>query len=71
MDTVVARKRLEEIRDQKADYSNVDPRPIEDGDYAVLAIESLSGAEGQPVKQDEMMLHVGAEDTLAASASAL
>ena len=59
-------KRLEEVREQKADYSNVDPRPIEDGDYAVLAIESLSGAEGQPVKQDEMMLHVGAEDTLPA-----
>lgn len=59
-------KRLEEVREQKADYSNVDPRPIEDGDYAVLAIESLSGAEGQPVKQDEMMLHVGGEDTLPA-----
>ncbi|HUJ22698.1 MAG TPA: trigger factor [Bryobacteraceae bacterium] len=59
-------KRLEEIRDQKADYSNVDPRPIQDGDHAVISIESLSGTEGQPVKQDEMMLHVGAEDTLAA-----
>ena len=59
-------KRLEELRDQKADYSNVDPRPIQDGDYAVISIESLSGTEGQPVKQDEMMLHVGAEDTLPA-----
>jgi trigger factor len=59
-------KRLEEIRDQKADYSNVDPRPIVDGDYAVVAIESLAGVEGPPVKQDEMMLHVGAEDTLPA-----
>jgi trigger factor len=58
-------RRLEEIRDQKADYSNVDPRPIQDGDHAVVCIESLSGAE-QPVKQDEMMLHVGAEDTLPA-----
>ena len=58
-------KRLEEIRDQKADYSNVDPRPIADGDYAVISIESLTGAES-PVKQDEMMLHVGAEDTLPA-----
>jgi len=44
----------------------VDPRPIQDGDHAVISIESLSGTEGQPVKQDEMMLHVGAEDTLAA-----
>jgi len=58
-------KRIEEIRDQKADYSNVDPRPIQDGDYAVVSLESLSGTE-QPVKQDEMMLHVGADDTLPA-----
>jgi trigger factor len=58
-------KRIEEIRDQKADYSNVDPRPLQDGDYAVVSLESLSGAD-QPVKQDEMMLHVGAEDTLPA-----
>ena len=58
-------KRLEEIRDQKADYSNVEPRPIADGDHAVISIESLTGAES-PVKQDEMMLHVGAEDTLPA-----
>ncbi len=58
-------KRIEEIRDQKADYSNVDPRPIADGDHAVISIESLTGAES-PVKQDEMMLHVGAEDTLPA-----
>ena len=58
-------KRIEEIRDQKADYSNVDPRPVQDGDYAVVALESLSGVE-QPVKQDEMMLNVGAGDTLPA-----
>lgn len=59
-------KRVEELRDQKADYINVDPRPIEDGDHAVISIQSLSGVEGPPVKQDEMMLHVGAEDTLPA-----
>ena len=59
-------KRIEELRDQKADYINVDPRPIEDGDHAVISIESLSGVEGPPVKQDEMTLHVGADDTLPA-----
>jgi len=59
-------KRIEELRDQKADYSNVDPRPIQDGDHAVISIESLSGVEGPAVKQDEMMLNVGAEDTLPA-----
>jgi len=59
-------KRLEEIREQKADYSNIDPRPLVDGDYAVVALESLSGVEGEPVKQEEMVLEIGGADTFAA-----
>jgi trigger factor len=59
-------KRLNEIRDQKAQYVNVDPRPIEDGDHAVVALESLSGVEGDPVKQDEMVLEIGGPDTFPA-----
>jgi len=58
-------KRIDEIRDQKAEYVNVDPRPLADGDYAVMAMESLAGV-AEPVKQDEMTLHVGGEDTLPA-----
>jgi trigger factor len=58
-------KRLDEIREQKAEYVNIDPRPIEDGDYAVVALESLGGVE-EPIRQDETMLHIGAEDTLQA-----
>ena len=57
-------KRLEQIRDQKAQFVNVDPRPVENGDYAVLALESLSGVEGAPIKQDEMVIEMGGADTL-------
>ncbi len=57
--------RIAQLREQKADYANVDPRPVETGDYAVVALESLAGAPGQPIKQDELTLHVGGEDTLA------
>ena len=59
-------KRIEEIRDQKAQYVNVDPRPLEDGDYAVVALESIAGVEGEPVKQDEMVLEIGGADTFEA-----
>ena len=59
-------RRIDEIRDSKAEYVNVDPRPVADGDHAVVAMESVAGVEGEPVKQDEMMLHVGAADTLPA-----
>ena len=59
-------KRVEELRDQKAEYVNVDPRPIEDGDYAVVSLESIGGVEGEPVKQEEMTLHIGSDDTFQA-----
>jgi trigger factor len=57
-------RRIEQLREQKAEYVNVDPRPVESGDHAVVALESLAGAPGQPIKQDEIVLHVGGEDTL-------
>jgi trigger factor len=59
-------KRIEELRQQKAQYVNIDPRPLEDGDHAVVALESVSGVEGEPVKQDEMVLEIGGEDTVEA-----
>ena len=59
-------KRLDEAREQKAQYVNMDPRPLVDGDYAVVALESLSGVEGEPVKQEEMVLEIGGADTFEA-----
>ena len=59
-------KRIEEIREQKAQYINIDPRPVEDGDFAVVSLESLEGVEGEPVKTDEMVLEIGAKETFEA-----
>jgi trigger factor len=59
-------KRIDEIRGQKAQYINIDPRPLVDGDFAVVSLESLSGVEGEPVKTDEMVLEIGAKETFAA-----
>jgi len=62
--------RLEEIREQKAQYVNVEPRPVVDGDYAVVSLDSVSGVD-QPIHQDEMVLHVGDKDTLPEFSEAL
>ena len=59
-------KRVEELRDQKAQYVNVDPRPVEEGDHAVVALESVGGVEGDPVKTDEMVLEIGGAETFPA-----
>ncbi|HVX67938.1 MAG TPA: trigger factor, partial [Bryobacteraceae bacterium] len=57
-------KRVDQLREQKAEYVNVDPRPLAAGDHAVVSLESLAGVE-QPIKQDELVLEVGGEATLA------
>jgi trigger factor len=59
-------KRLNELREQKAQFVNVDPRPLENADHAVVALESIGGVEGEPVKQDEMVLEIGGADTFEA-----
>jgi trigger factor len=58
-------ERLNGLRDQKAEYVNIDPRPIEDGDYVVISLKSTEGVE-PPIEQDELTLHIGAEDTIPA-----
>jgi trigger factor len=58
-------KRIEELRDRKAEYVNEDPRPLVDGDYAVISLESISGV-AEKVQQDELMLKIGDEATLTA-----
>lgn len=59
-------KRIEQLREQRAEYVNIDPRPVQDGDYAVVSLLSVAGLTGPPIQQDEVVLHVGAEDTVAA-----
>jgi trigger factor len=55
--------RVEQIRDQKAQYVNEEPRALADGDYAVVSLESLEGVE-EKVSQDELMLKIGDEATM-------
>ncbi len=58
-------KRLESMRQSRATYANVDPRPLEDGDFALISLESTGGVE-EPVKSDEMMLEIGGAETMPA-----
>jgi len=64
-------KRLDGLRDRKAEYVNIDPRPLADGDYAVVSLVSIAGVEGEPVRSDEMILHLGDADTMPEFSEAL
>lgn len=59
-------KRIEELREQKAEFVNVDPRPLADGDFAVLSLESIAGVEGEPIRNEEMTVQLGDRETFAA-----
>ena len=57
-------KELDHLREQHASFQNVDPRPLEDGDLAVVSLKSEE-VEGAPqVAQDEVTLTIGDEATL-------
>lgn len=57
--------RVDEIRDQKAEYVDEEPRPLADGDYAMVSLETLAGVD-EKISQDETMLKIGDEATLPA-----
>ncbi len=58
--------RVEQIRESKAEYVNIDPRPAADGDYVVVGIESGDGLDGEPMRNPEMTLQLGNPDTIPA-----
>jgi len=57
-------QRLESIRQRKAEYINIDPRPLEDCDFALVSLATVGGVEGDAVKQDELMIEIGGAETV-------
>jgi len=57
--------RIAEIREDKAQFVNEDPRPAKAGDFAVVDLESISGVDGEPVSTKDLQLEIGAESTMA------
>lgn len=57
-------ERLEGLRKQKADYVNLDPKPIETGEVAMVDLHSVSGVEGEPIHAHDMQVELGAEETI-------
>lgn len=58
-------KRIAEIREDKAQFVNEDPRPAQVGDFAVVDLESISGVDGEPVSTKDLQLEIGAASTMA------
>lgn len=55
---------VEQLRERHSTFRNLDPRPLEDGDIAVVALKS-DEVEGVPqIDQSETTLAIGSEETL-------
>ncbi len=63
-------KRIDEIRETKAQMINEDPRPLADGDYAVISLESIAGTE-EPINSDEVSVLIGGKETMEGFTEAL
>jgi len=57
-------KALEEVRERAATFVPVEERAAQDGDYALIKLIGTP-AGGDPVQADNIMCHLGAEETLA------
>ncbi|MBI2820179.1 MAG: trigger factor [Acidobacteria bacterium] len=58
-------KRLEQLQEQSASYTNVDPRPIQDGDYVSISVHGDSpGKQGSGVELKEVLCEIGGADTV-------
>ncbi|MBL8217137.1 MAG: trigger factor [Bryobacterales bacterium] len=58
--------RLQQLRESKAEYVNLDPREAAEGDVAVVSLESVSGLEGEPMKANDLKIELGSPQTLPA-----
>jgi trigger factor len=61
--------RLDDMRERKAEFVNLDPRAIEDKDHVVVALKSIEGL-AEPIEQDST-IEVGGGDTFPSFSEAL
>jgi trigger factor len=57
-------KVIEESRERSATYVAIEGRPLAKGDYAQLKLMGTPAEGGEPLKADNVMCHLGAEETL-------
>ncbi|HXQ27168.1 MAG TPA: trigger factor [Candidatus Acidoferrales bacterium] len=58
-------KALEEMRERAATFVPVEGRPAKDGDSVLIKLMGTPAGGGDPVQADNILVHLGAEETLA------
>jgi trigger factor len=58
-------KTLEEMRERAATFVPVEGRAAQDGDHVLIKLNGVPADGGDPVEADNILVHLGAEETLA------
>ena len=58
-------KALEELRERAATYVPAEGRAAQDGDFALITLTGTPVGGGEPIKADNILCHLGAEETIA------
>ncbi len=64
-------QRIEGVRDSRAQYVNVDPRPAQDGDHCLVDLHPVSGLEDESMHQHDVNIEIGGKDTFVEFTEAL
>jgi len=57
-------KAIENIRERVAAFVPIEGRAAKDGDYVLIKLAGVPVGEGEPVQADNILCHIGAEETL-------
>ena len=57
-------KTIEEMRERAATFVPVEGRAAKDGDYVLIKLSGMPVGGGDPVQADNILCHIGAEETL-------
>jgi trigger factor len=57
-------KTLEELRERTATYVPIEGRAAKDGDYVLIKLSGVPEGGGEPIQADNILCHLGAEETL-------
>ncbi len=57
-------KTLEELRERAATYVPIEDRAAKDGDYVLIKLSGVPEGGGEPIQADNILCHLGAEETL-------
>lgn len=64
-------ERIEGVRDSRAQYVNVDPRPAQDGDHCLVDLHPIAGLDDESMHQHDVNIEIGGKDTFVEFTEAL